>query len=427
MPKKKVTEQTRNPQAIVDDDGVPPPLPIDLLDELIAAAGGPGKLTGSDGLLKRLTAALVSRALNAEMSEHLGYAEGEEPPPDQGNRRNGHRQKTLRTDRGPVVVEVPRDREGSFEPKLVPKHQRSFNGFDDQILSMYSRGMSTRDIQRHLQDIYGVEVSPDLVTRVTDDVVDELTTWRSRPLEKLYPIVYLDALVTKIRDKGKVENKSIYVVVGVDLDGRKDVLGLWLQHTEGAKFWLSILTELQSRGVEDILVLCADGLTGMAEAVAATFPKTIFQTCIVHLIRASTRYVPQKDLRAVCADMRAMYTAPTVDAAKAALSALDAKWGARFPHAVKSWRDRLDEWTPFLDFPLELRRVIYTTNAIEALNRQLRKALKTRGPLPTDDAALKLVYLAIRNAQARWGRGARDWGAARAQLVILFEERFSEA
>ena len=395
----------------------------ELLDELLLAAG-PNGLTGSRGLFRGLTAALINRALDAEMAAHLGFDRGDAPPADELNRRNGHRTKMVRTHRGKFGIEIPRDRAGTFEPQLVPAHQRSFDGFDDQIISLYARGMTTREIQGHLHEIYGVDVSPDLVSRVTDAVIDELKEWQCRTVESVYAIVYVDALVVKIRDKGTVENKSCYVVMGVDVDGNKDVLGLWLQRSEGAKFWLSILTELRARGLKDIFILCADGLTGMAEAVEAAFPKTIFQTCVVHMVRSSTRYVPFTDRREVCADLKALYTAASIEDAEEALKAVEAKWGKKYPHVSRSWRARFEDWTPFLAFPLEVRRVVYTTNAIEALNRQLRKTLKVRGPLPTDDAALKLIYLAIRNARKKSGRKSREWGQAQAQLAILFEERW---
>jgi len=422
MPRTKRKKTVADASATPDKGGTVE-LPKELIDQLLAAAGGGAGLTGPDGLLKKLTAALVNRALDAEMSEHLGYDSGERPPPEQDNRRNGRRTKQVRTERGDIAVEVPRDRAGTFEPRLVGKHQRSFDGFDDKILSLYARGMTTRDIQRHLEELYGVEVSPDLISRVTDAVLDELAEWRGRPLESVYPIVYIDALMVKIRDQGKVENKAVHIVVGVDEDGTRDVLGMWLERTEGARFWSSILAELKHRGVEDILILCADGLTGLPEAVEANFPKTIFQTCIVHLIRSSTRYVSYKDLKPVCADLRAVYTAPNADEAVRALAQVEEKWGARYAHVTRAWRTRMDEWTPFLAFPVELRRAIYTTNTIEALNRILRKALKTRGPLPTDEAAMKLLYLAIRNAKETWGRAHRDWLTARMQLAIHFEGR----
>ncbi|MGH9893416.1 MAG: IS256 family transposase, partial [bacterium] len=377
-------------------------LPISVLDDLLEKWGGPAKLLGNDGLLRAMTATLVQRALDAEMSHHLDYEHGEAPPEGQSNRRNGKTRKTLRTSRGGVEVQVPRDREGSFEPVLVPKHQRSFDGFDDQILALYARGMSTRDIQTFFRETYGADISPDLVTRVTDSVIQQMTAWQNRPLDRMYPIVYLDALVTKIRDKGTVENKSIYLAVGVLPDGAKEVLGMWIQSTEGAKFWLAILNELQQRGVQDILVLCADGLTGMPEAVEAAFPKTIFQTCIVHVIRSSTRFVPWKDRRNVCAALRRVYTAPSEEAARHALDEFEAEHGPRYPMIASAWRARWAEISPFLAFPQEIRRAIYTTNAIEALNRHVRKALKTKGHLPTEDAALKLVYLNILTAK-RWG------------------------
>ena len=421
MPKPKTRKSVAD--TATSAKGATVELPKELIDQLLAAAGGGAGLTGPDGLLKKLTAALVNRALDAEMSEHLGYDSGERPPPEQGNRRNGRRTKQVRTERGAIAVEVPRDRAGTFEPRLVGKHQRSFDGFDDKILSLYARGMTTRDIQRHLEELYGVDVSPDLISRVTDAVLDELNEWQSRPLESVYPIVYIDALVVKIRDQGKVENKAVHIAVGVDEDGTRDVLGLWLERTEGARFWSSILAELKHRGVDDILVLCADGLSGLPEAVEANFPKTIFQTCIVHLIRSSTRYVSYKDLKPVCADLRAVYTAANADEAVRALSQVEEKWGARYAHVTRAWRTRMDEWTPFLAFPVELRRAIYTTNTIEALNRILRKSLKTRGPLPTDEAALKLLFLAVRNAKATWGRAHRDWLTARMQHAIHFEGR----
>jgi transposase-like protein len=397
----------------------------DVLDEMIKKWGGPQALLGNDGLLKAMTAALVERAMDAEMSYHLDYEHGETPPEDQSNRRNGKTSKTIRTTRGNVEISVPRDREGSFEPVLVPKHQRHFDGFDDQILALYARGTSTRDIQAFLKRTYGVDVSPDLVTHVTDAIVDEMKAWQSRPLESVYPIVYLDALVTKIREKGVVENKSVYLAVGVQPTGEKDVLGMWIQTTEGAKFWLAILNELKQRGVSDILILCADGLKGMPEAVEAAFPKTIFQTCIVHMIRASTRYVPWKERRAVCAELRKVYTAANKDDAKHALDDFEKAYGKRYPMIAPAWRARWEEVTPFLAFPQEIRHSIYTTNAVEALNRHLRKALKTKGSLPTEEAALKLLYL---NAQTalRWKRASPGWQKAALQFAIYFEERFPQ-
>jgi len=398
----------------------------EVLDELLSLVDKPEDIKGPDGLLRELVGALVSRAMKGEMTHHLGYSHGETPNEEQGNRRNGRSKKTLRTSHGHVEVEVPRDRDGSFEPQIVGKHERDFAGFDDQILSMYARGMSTRDIRGHLAEIYNVDVSAELVSRVTDEVIGELRSWQSRPLDPVYLIVYLDALVVKTRDKSGVCNKSVYLVVGVRTDGTKDVLGMWMQRTEGAKFWLTILTELRERGVKDVFIMCADGLTGLPEAVEAAFPDTVFQTCIVHLIRSSTRFVPWKDRRAVCADLRLVYTASDADAALDALDAFDAKWGARFPMIAAAWRKRWDEITPFLAYPKEIRRVIYTTNAIEALNRQIRKVLKTRGHMPNDDAAMKLVYLAIRNAAKNWGGRDKSWGKALLQFAIHFEGRLPE-
>ena len=399
------------------------PIPKELLDELLKGYRSPQDLLGEDGLFKRLTAALVNRAMEAELTHHLGYEPGQPAPEGQRNRRNGKGRKRVRTEQGPVEIDVPRDRDSSFEPRIVPKHQRHFNGFDDKIVSMYARGMSTREIQAHLQEIYGVEVSPDLVSTATAAVLDELQAWQHRPLEAVYPIVYLDALVVKIRDKGVVQNKAVYLVVGVDPDGVKTVLGMWIQNTEGAKFWLAILEELRQRGVQDIFVLCADGLSGLPEAVEAAFPRTIFQTCIVHMIRSSTRLVPWGERRELCADLKAVYSSVDEEQARLALDSFEAKWGRRFPSIGKAWRTRWAEITPFLAFPAEIRHAIYTTNAIEALNRHIRKTLKTRGHMPTDDAALKLIFLAIRNAEKTWGR-ARMWAQARLQFAVHFGDRF---
>lgn len=403
--------------------GARPRIKRELLDELLGNYERPEDLIGPEGLLKELTAALINRAMEAELSHHLGYSHKETAPEEQTNRRNGSGRKKVRTDQGELPIRVPRDRDGSFEPKLIPKHQRHFDGFDDKIVSMYARGMSTRDIRAHLEEIYGVDVSPDLVSRATDAVVDELKAWQKRPLERVYPIVYLDALMVKIRDKGLVENRAVYIVVGVDIDGQKDVLGMWVQTTEGAKFWLSILNELKQRGVQDILVLCADGLTGLPQAVEASFPTTIFQTCLVHMVRSSTRFVPWKERKAVCADLRKIYTASDVEDAEDALRGFEAAWGERFPMIGRAWRERWDEITPFLAFPAEIRRAVYTTNAIEALNRMLRKVLKTRGHMPNDDAALKLLFLAIRNAKKTWGRPHHSWSQARLQFAIHFGDR----
>jgi putative transposase len=394
----------------------------ELLDELLADCN-PSEVAGPDGMLQSLIGALVGRAMKGEMTHHLGYGPGEAPPEQQSNRRNGTGSKTLRTGHGPISIEVPRDRESSFEPQIVKKHDRDFDGFDDKILSMYARGMSVRDIRAHIAEIYRVDISTELVSRVTDEVIEELQAWQSRPLEPVYLVVYVDALVVKIRDKSGVRNKSVYLAVGVLGDGSKDVLGMWVQQTEGAKYWLTILSELRQRGVEDILVLCADGLSGMAEAVEASFPSAVFQTCIVHMVRSSVRFVPWKERKAVCADLRAIYTADSEEAAEAELSRFEEVWGERFPMIGPAWRRRWAEVTPFLAFPKEIRRAIYTTNAIESLNRQIRKVIKTRGHMPTEQAAIKLIYLAIRNASQKWGGPDRRWGPALLQFAIYFEGR----
>lgn len=400
-------------------------IPDEIVDQLLAGYNKPDDLLGPDGLMKQLIGRLISRAMKAEMSHHLGYENGETPPEGQGNRRNGLHEKTVRTDMGQVTIEVPRDRDGTFEPSIVGKHERHFDGFDDKILSMYARGMSVRDIQSHLREIYGVEISPELVSRVTDGVIDEIRTWQARPLEQVYCVVYLDALVVKIRDGGVVRRKAIYTAVGLDPDGHREVLGLWVQQTEGAKFWLSVLTELRQRGVEDIFILCADGLKGLPEATDASFPQAIFQTCIVHMIRSSTRFVPWNNRKAVCTDLRSVYTASSIEAAKEALDAFEAKWGTKYPMVPTAWRSRWDEICPFLGYPEEIRRIIYTTNAIECLHSQMRKVLKTKGSLPDDAAALKLVFLVIRNAVA-WSGPIAGWHQARLQFAILFNTRMPQ-
>lgn len=405
-------------------NGDHPAIGREILDQLLEGYSKPEDLLGENGLLRNLMAALVSRAMDAELTHHLGYGDGGAPPAEQTNRRNGKTQKRLRTELGPLTVGVPRDREGSYEPQIVPKHQRHFDGFDDKILAMYARGMSVRDISAHLREIYGVSVSPELVSQVTDAVVDELRAWQQRALEPIYCIVYIDALVLKIRGKSGVSNMAAHIAVGVTQEGNKEVLGVWIAQNEGAKFWLSVLTEIRQRGVQDILILCADGLTGLPEAVEAAYPHAIFQTCIVHLVRQSMRFVPWKQRREVCADLRLIYTAADEEGALTALQAFEDKWGERFPMIGAAWLRRWAEIAPFLAFPEEIRRAIYTTNAIEALNRQIRKVLKTKGHLPNEDAAMKLMYLAIRNAQNTWGQNPHySWGQALLQFAIHFEGR----
>lgn len=399
------------------------PIRKELLDELLAEYANPDDLTGPEGLLKRLTGALVERALQTEMTDHLGYEPGAQEGQGSGNSRNGTGKKTLRTDQGNVTVEVPRDRNGTFEPQLVKKHQRSFKGFDDKILSMYARGMSVRDIQAHLAEIYGTDVSPDLISRVTDAVVDEVQAWQARPLDAVWPIVFLDALVIKVRDQGVVQNKSAYIALGMGVDGHKEVLGIWLESNEGAKFWLKVISELKNRGVQDILIACVDGLKGFPQAIAAVFPKAVVQTCIVHMVRNSMRFVGWQQRKAVCAELRAVYAAPTEQAGLAELDAFEAKYAQRYPAIAASWRSNWEQVRPFFDFPADLRRLIYTTNAIESLNFQLRKVTKAKGHFPSDEAAIKLLYLALRNAEKKWTMVPRFWNSALNQLVIYFPGR----
>ena len=408
--------------AVVASDLDCPDLPDELIDELLAGARTPEEITGPDGLLQRLTKRLVERALAAELTDHLGYEHGAAPPGGVGNARNGMTPKTIHTDHGSVRIEQPRDRKGSFEPQIVKKHQRRFEGFDDKIIAMYGRGMSVRDIQAHLAELYGVEVGHDLISRVTDAVLDDVREWQARPLEDVYPILFLDVLIVKIRDGGAVRNKACYVAIGVNLDGERDVLGLWFQSNEGAKFWLQVLTELKQRGVRDVLVCCVDGLKGFPEAIEAVFPQAWVQTCIVHLIRQSLRFVPDKYRRQVAKDLRPIYTAVNVDAAAEALATFEAGWGERYPMIGKTWRDTWEHVIPFLAFPDDVRRVVYTTNTIEALHRQIRKTIKTRGHFPNEDAARKLIYLAIINAQKSW-RSTYNWSAALLSFKIHFGDR----
>jgi putative transposase len=407
---------------VVASDLDSPDLPDGLIDELLAGARTPEEITGPDGLLQRLTKRLVERAMAAELSEHLGYEHREAPPGGVGNARNGMTPKTLHTEHGSVRIEQPRDRAGSFEPQIVRKHQRRFEGFDDKIVAMYARGMSVRDIQAHLRELYGVEVGHDLISRVTDAVLEDVREWQSRPLEDVYPILFLDALIVKVRDGGAVRNKACYVAIGVNLEGERDVLGLWFQSSEGAKFWLAVLNELKQRGVRDVLICCIDGLKGFPEAIEAVFPHAWVQTCIVHLIRQSLRFVPDKHRRPVATDLKPIYTATDVDAAAEALAAFEAEWGERYPMIGKTWREAWEHVIPFLAFPTDVRRVVYTTNTIEALHRQIRKTIKTRGHFPTEEAARKLIYLSIINAQKSW-RQTYNWTSALLAFKIHFGDR----
>jgi putative transposase len=397
-------------------------LPDEVVDELLAGARTEEEIVGPGGLLSQLTKRLVERAMEVELTDHVGYEPHQEPPGGAQNTRNGSTPKTLITEHGPVPIDTPRDRDGSFEPKIVRKRQRRFEGFDDKILALYSRGLSTRDIEAHLAEIYGVHVGRDLISRVTDAVMDDARAWQQRPLEDVYPVVFLDALVLKIREGGSVQRRACYLAMGVGMDGARDVLGMWFQETEGAKFWMQVLSELKHRGVRDILIACVDGLKGFPEAIEAVFPATTVQTCIVHLIRTSLKYVPRREFADVARDLKPIYTATDADHAHQELERFDEKWGARFPVITQAWLDSWEYVTPFLAFPPEVRRVIYTTNAIEALNRQLRKAVKTKGHFPSEDAARKLLYLAIQNAVPAWTR-TRNWTAALLAFKIHFGDR----
>jgi putative transposase len=397
----------------------------EVIDQLLGGARTEEEIAGPGGLLAKLTKRLIERALEVELTDHLGYEPHCEPPGGAGNTRNGSTPKTLITDQGPVPVDTPRDRDGSFEPKIVKKRQRRFVGFDEKILALYSRGLSVRDIEAHLEEMYGVKVGRDLITKVTDAVMDDVRAWAQRPLEDVYPVIFLDAMVLKIREGGSVQRRACYLALGVTVEGERDVLGMWFQESEGAKFWMQVLTDLKHRGVRDILICCVDGLKGFPEAIEAIFPKTTVQTCIVHLLRHSLKYVPRREREQVARDLKPIYTAKDADTAQAELEAFDEKWGARFPVITKAWLDAWEYVIPFLAFPEEVRRVIYTTNAIEALNRQLRKAIKTKGHFPNEDAARKLIYLAIRNATPQWTR-CRNWTTALLAFKIHFGDRLPD-
>jgi putative transposase len=415
--------ETDRPPAVGDlPQEVRERLSDELVDELLAGARSEQEIVGPGGLLADLTRRLVERAMDAELTEHLGYEPHQALPGGAGNTRNGGTPKTLHTEHGSVQIKTPRDRDGSFEPKLVRKGQRRFQGFDEKIIALYARGMSVRDIQAHLGELYGVQVGHDLISRVTDAVMDDVRAWQQRPLEDVYPIVFLDALVIKVREGGTVQRRACYLALGVTLNGDRDVLGMWFQENEGAKFWLQVLTDLRQRGVQDILIACVDGLKGFPEAIEAVFPKAWVQTCIVHLIRHSLRFVPRREREQVARDLKPIYTAIDADGAWAELERFDEKWGQRFPVITQAWQNAWEQVTPFLTFPAEVRRVVYTTNAIEALNRQLRKAIKTKGHFPNEDAARKLIYLAVTNAVPAWTK-TRNWTAALLAFKIHFGDR----
>lgn len=395
----------------------------DLIDELLKGYEKPEDIVGESGLLKQLTKAILERALESELTHQLGYSKNSPEGRNSGNSRNGKGRKTLKTDHGELSITTPRDRNSQFDPQIIKKGQRRFTGFDDKILSMYARGMTTRDIQAHLEDIYGVEVSADLISTVTDGVLEEVKEWQNRPLEALYPIVYFDAIWLKVRDQGQVMNKAAYLAIGVGLDGLKDVLGIWLEKTEGAKFWLKVITELQNRGVRDILIACVDGLKGFPEALESVFPRTEVQLCIVHMVRNSLRFVSYKHRKQLAAALKEIYRATTVEQAEEALLVLEKDWDERYPMVSKSWRNNWTRITPFFAYPEEIRKVIYTTNAIESLNNSLRKVTRNRNSFPNDEAAIKLLYMALKNIAKKWTMPLQGWPQAVNQFSIRFGDR----
>lgn len=396
-----------------------PRIPDALLDQLLAGAD-PKSAFDANGLLDELKKAFAERALNAEMDHHLAS--------DEGNSRNGYGRKTVTTDTGRIDLEIPRDRQSTFDPQLIAKYQRRFPGFDEKIVSMYARGMSVREIVGHLRELYGVDVSPDLISAVTDAVLDEIAAWQGRPLEPVYPLIFFDALRIKVRDEGVVRNKAVHIALGVRADGAKEVLGLWLEQNEGAKFWLRVMNELKNRGVEDVLLAVVDGLKGFPEAIRAVFPEAMVQTCIVHLLRHSLDFVSYKDRKAVAAALKNIYRALDAAAGEAALTAFEeGLWGRRYPAIAQSWRRAWSEVIPFYGFPADVRRILYTTNAIEALNAKLRRAVRARGHFPTDEAAMKLLFLVLNRAEKEWKMPPREWAMAKAQFAVIFGERFSKA
>lgn len=417
MPRKKKSDAAPGVQPVAE-----PKIPKELLDQLIT---GPITQGEFETIYRALKKAIIERAMSAEMTEHLGYRHGEAKPAGQTNQRNGTSGKTILTDDGTVDIEVPRDRQGSYEPLIIGKHERRFTGFDQKIVAMYARGMTVREIQGYLLEMYGTEVSPDFISKVTDEVMAEVVAWQSRPLEPMYPVVFFDALRVKIRDDAVVRNKAVYLALAILPDGTRDVLGIWIEQTEGAKFWLKVFNELRSRGVNDILIAVVDGLKGLADAITTTFPQTTVQTCIVHLIRSSLDYASWKERKAIAAALRPIYAAATVEAAQEALQDFaDGSWGRKYPTIVQSWRRAWEHVIPFFAFPPEVRRIIYTTNMIESLHMQLRKIIKSRGHFPSDEAATKLLWLALRNINDGKVRSTREWKMAMNQFAVLYGERF---
>jgi putative transposase len=400
------------------------PIPSEILDQFV----GQGPLTPEEleTVVRRFKKAIIERALGGELTHHLGYAVGGAKPEDTTNHRNGTSGKTVLTDDGPLTLEVPRDRAGTFEPRLIGKHERRFTGFDDKVIALYARGLTVREIQAFLGEMYGVEVSPDLISTVTDAVVAEVSAWQARPLEPMYPVVFFDALRVKIRDEAVVRSKAVYLALAVLPDGTREILGIWIEQTEGAKFWMKVFTDLKTRGCHDILIAVTDGLKGMSEALGAVFPATTLQTCIVHLLRNSLEFANWKQRKPMAAALRPIYTAASADAAGIALDTFaEGRWGLQFPTVVASWRRAWTQVIPFFAFPPEVRRVIYTTNALESVNARVRKIIKTRGHFPNDEAATKLIWLALRNITAAWARASPAWKPAMNQFAILYEGRFT--
>ncbi len=395
-----------------------------LIDELLKDYKKPEDIIGEEGLLKQLTKAILERALESELTYELGYDKSSPEGRNSGNSRNGRSTKGLKTDYGDLEISVPRDRNSQFDPQIVRKGQRRFTGFDDKILSMYARGMTTRDIQAHLEEIYGVEVSPDLISTVTDGIISEVKQWQDRPLEGVYPIVFFDSLVMKIRDEGRIVNKAVYLAVGVGLDGMKDVLGIWIAKSEGAKFWLQVFTELKNRGMNDVLIACVDGLQGLPEAIESVFPQAEVQLCIVHVVRNSLKFVSYRDRKKIAADLKNIYRAPTVEQAEEALGDFQEAWDSRYPMISKSWQNNWSRIILFFAYSEEIRRVIYTTNAIESLNNSLRKVIKNRNSFPNDETAIKLLYMTLKNIKKKWTMPIRNWSLAIHQFSIHFEGRF---
>lgn len=404
-------------------------VPDALIDAVMASVDAGGiELLGENGAIAELTKRILERGLNEELADHLGYEPGDQSGRGSGNNRNGTSAKKVLTEIGAVDLEIPRDRNGTFEPQLVPKHSRRMEQFNTNIVHLYARGLSTRDIRRELKRMYHVDVSPALVSKVTDGIIDELNDWQTRPLDAVYPIMYIDALVVKVRTGGTVINRAAYLGIGVDVEGRKHVLGVWLgDGDEGAKFWLNVLTEIRTRGATDVLLVCCDGLKGLPDAIEATWPQALVQTCVIHLIRASTRFCSYKDRRAVAAALKPIYTAATVESAESAMDDFEIEWGDRYPGIVRTWRSAWEQFTPFLRFPPEIRKIVYTTNMVESINFQLRKVTKTRGHFPTDQSALKLLRLAARNVSDKrggdLGTGTRGWSHALNAFDIHFPGR----